>query len=289
MTVSWDPDAVKIDNLALDVMSELSQKFGTIHESEMYDCVFDGAASYFTSLPPFPTPPPPPPPPAPILASYGFDVSGNQTPTEVKSLCLDSKYTFGIIKATEGQFAKNAYLADQTKILRDTGKRVGFYHFAWPNQDAAVEAKNFLDTAQPKIGDCVFLDLENWDAKNNYAAMQGVGWDQRLGYALKWLRIVREDTGAVPFVYANWDWIKGLRTACGVTSSTSFTPTPLWESLTRNPLWIAQYRSAGDYDTVNGVWDVEVQQYTTNSNTLDENWLRGPVDAKWDRFSVRKQ
>lgn len=286
-------DLAKIDpsQLALTVRDDLVQLMGTIHADAISAAVSQGVADYWATIPEYVPPAPPPP----VKESWGFDVSGHQPSDIVEQLLTRKRYSFGIIKASEGAGGFNSRFAAQADALRKSGLRAGWYHFGWLNQDPIADARNFLARCMPMPGECLFLDVENWGVTDpmspNYAkdkAMRdATPWSQRLDYVLRFNRFIRSETGAVPLVYANWDYIKGLRLAAGMVSTDGWKPTPTWEALTRSPLWIAQYRNPGTYDTVSGDWEVEVQQYTTNVGALDENWLLGPVDAVWDRYCIR--
>ena len=204
-----------------------------------------------------------------------MDVSGHQTLEQVKAACANPKYGFAIVKATEGLSYDSPSYAAQMAAVRDAGLCAGAYHFAWPNQDPLKEAEHFARVAALKPGELACLDVENWPE------ITAASWTQRLTYTLAWLREVKRLTGATPLVYANWDWIKGLRTAATVAQ---------WDELVTFPLWIAQYRAAGTFDTVspktgsaNG-WPVVMHQWTNNDGGLDGNYMPDP--AAWAKYAL---
>jgi GH25 family lysozyme M1 (1,4-beta-N-acetylmuramidase) len=213
------------------------------------------------------------------------DVSGHQTIEQTKAAAANPKYGFVIVKATEGQGFQSPDYAAQIAAVRDSGKLAGSYHFAWPNQDPIAEAQNFVTYASLRSGELACLDLENWDAKNP-ATMSGTPWTQRLDYAIAWLDEVKRLTGATPLVYVNWDWIKNLRAAAGVTSANGWASTPKWAALTAYPLWIAQYVSPGKFDTVSGEWRIVMHQWTNNDGGLDGDWISGPASAVWAAYGT---
>ena len=273
-----DLGAISTLNLGNTVSKEVVGLMGTIHAQAITTAVDNGISGYWAGLPELPPPPPP------VKESFGFDVSRYQSVDKVRSLVQTGKYDFGVIKASEGRAGYNPLHDEQVSVLRAGGLRVGHYHLGWCNQDPLEEARNFLANAKVQPGDCVFADAEDWDSEHAYAAMKGVGWDLRLAWWFTWTRFVREQSGAIPFVYLNWEWLKGLRGACNVSATTGWSTTDKWARLTSMPLWLAQYRGPGDFDTVSGFWPVEMQQYTTNGGTLDENWVKGPTDRLWDRY-----
>jgi len=86
---------------------------------------------------------------------HGVDVSGYQpgwTPA------TDDRFVF--IKATEGRTVTNSQLDEQTKVARDKGLQVGFYHFLWP-RNAVDQARYFIAQARVKTGDLLVCDFEN--------------------------------------------------------------------------------------------------------------------------------
>lgn len=206
--------------------------------------------------------------PLPSGPQYGVDVSGHQTLAQTQAAVDDPSNAFVIVKATEGMGGKNSLYASQ----RDAAGRkfLGAYHFAWANQDPLKEAANFLTYAALKPGEMAFLDVENWGTGSHPTPeMLATSWATRVGFALAWLDEVRAKSGAVPVVYANWDWIKNLRLAA--TSAQ-------WARLTAYPLWLADYSgTGGKHSTVTSKdgtspdsWPIVLHQYLVD--TLDRNY-----------------
>jgi lysozyme len=186
-----------------------------------------------------------------------------------------ANYDFVVVKATEGLKYDSPEYPAQIDEVRAAHKRAGAYHFAWPNQDPVAEAAHFVKTAALKPGEIACLDLESWDA----TTMTTTPWTVRLAYALKWLAEVKTATGATPFVYLNWDWLKNLR-------STAIIGSPYWVELTSYPLWLADYSSKmpGQFPSVDGGWQVVLHQWTDNDGGLDGDWLADT--ALWDKYAV---
>lgn len=155
-----------------------------------------------------------------------------------------------IIKASEGEgYVSPAYSA-QIAAVRAAGKLAGAYHFAWPNQDPLKEAANFVAAAGLRSGELAALDMERSDG--------GESWSARVAYALAWCGEVKRLTGATPLVYANWSWIKGLRSAATASQ---------WANLTKYSCWLAEWSgAAGVHSTIDGQtggrgWPIAMHQY----------------------------
>ncbi|MFJ2813872.1 glycoside hydrolase family 25 protein [Streptomyces sp. NPDC091279] len=83
----------------------------------------------------------------------GIDVSAFQTSYDTDGL------SFAFVKATEGRSYVNPRLSSQTKIARDAGLVVGFYHFLWPG-NLTAQAEYFVKNAPEKAGDILAVDWE---------------------------------------------------------------------------------------------------------------------------------
>ncbi|MFE1955695.1 MULTISPECIES: glycoside hydrolase family 25 protein [Streptomyces] len=83
----------------------------------------------------------------------GIDVSSHQSTFDTDGL------SFVFIKATEGRSYVNPRLTAQTKLARDGGCVVGFYHFLWPG-NLAAQAEYFVSKAPERSGDILAVDWE---------------------------------------------------------------------------------------------------------------------------------
>ncbi|MFE5026089.1 glycoside hydrolase family 25 protein [Streptomyces sp. NPDC056656] len=83
----------------------------------------------------------------------GIDVSSYQSTFDTEGL------SFVFIKATEGRSYVNPRLTAQTKLARDGGCVVGFYHFLWPG-NLTAQAEYFVSKAPEKAGDVLAVDWE---------------------------------------------------------------------------------------------------------------------------------
>jgi GH25 family lysozyme M1 (1,4-beta-N-acetylmuramidase) len=155
---------------------------------------------------PTPAPTPAPTPTLPPIVTTGPHLNGIDISSwqEKADLRLLSKFSdFFIIKASEGgsNWADPA-LVSNVQEARETHKPVGFYHFARPlateANTAAEEARSFLAVIKPHMqeGDLLILD---WEAENQ----------NRTDWAMEWLTIVEESTGALPLIYLNAKGING--------------------------------------------------------------------------------
>ncbi|MEU8485543.1 MULTISPECIES: glycoside hydrolase family 25 protein [unclassified Streptomyces] len=83
----------------------------------------------------------------------GIDVSSYQSTFDTDGL------SFVFIKATEGRSYVNPRLTSQTKLARDGGCVVGFYHFLWPG-NLTAQAEYFVSKAPEKSGELLAVDWE---------------------------------------------------------------------------------------------------------------------------------
>jgi len=123
----------------------------------------------------------------------GIDISGHQAALDVRTVKAD----FVIIKATEGKTYVNPSWARHAEQARQSGKRIGFYHFARPDSgnDAITEAEHFLSVVRPYIKRAILaLDWER--------SVSQVSWAKR------WLDYVQTQTGVKPFIYMSMSVVK---------------------------------------------------------------------------------
>lgn len=244
--------------------------------------------------------PPPNPEPVDPAFSLGYDMSGHQTVAQVTEATKTTD--FGIIKITEGYGFENSVEDAQVAEVRNANDLVGMYHFAWCDQDPIRELEHFLQFAELRIGELPSLDVENWGTgEKPTPEMKATPWTQRVDYTLKWLEGCEERTGALAPWYANWDWIKGLRTAATIEQ---------WERLCRFPVWIAQpiklltslgqngvegidwrWREPGEFDTISPKAGSTVAPYILlhqyKTKPYDMNWLDGGKQ-NWLKYAVKK-
>jgi GH25 family lysozyme M1 (1,4-beta-N-acetylmuramidase) len=218
------------------------------------------------------------------MSLLGTDFYAGNADAKIQAAIARADMVFHIIKATEGKsFADQDYLRNRD-WARDAGDVDGAYHFAWMSNSGADEAKWFLDTAQPRPGQLIAGDWEDWgpkDANGVRTYMVGVTWRQRWQHALDWTRIVMEETKTRPLCYVNWNYIKNFRDAATVAE---------WEWWIDNPLWLAQWQTGGvqtkpgQFDWASPKagstkeWHPTFHQYISGSTSpsgLDENWFVG--------------
>jgi len=197
--------------------------------------------------------------------AHGIDVSSHQGGLNLRAIWAD----FVIVKITEGTGYENPFWRQQAEATLAAGKRLGFYHFA-NDEDAAAQARYFLDRAKSYIGRATFwLDWE--------ADAVGLG----PGPALAFLNQVAAETGTTP----------GFYTYQNVLNSYD------WSAVAaRYPLWVAGGPEYSDYGRAYSdpavpsvpYWGsgALIHQYTEDgrlpgySGTLDLNRLRDR--SAWD-------
>ncbi|MFD8216219.1 glycoside hydrolase family 25 protein [Streptomyces sp. NPDC059697] len=117
--------------------------------------------------------------------SRGIDVSAYQ-PAQDWAAHKRSGLAFAFAKASEGQISRDPKFAAHVKGIKAAGLVAGAYHFAWPNQDAAKEAANYIATVKPYAGAGFlhWLDLEAYSDRRNY---RGRTAEQIRAYAVAWI------------------------------------------------------------------------------------------------------
>jgi len=102
-------------------------------------------------------------------------------------------------KSTEGDSFRDGLYTQRRRECERAGIPFGAYHFARPsNGDASMEAKFFLNTAQPRPGDLVpALDIETNDARMSRAEL--TRW---IG---NWVAQVQRSLGVTPVIYTPFD------------------------------------------------------------------------------------
>jgi GH25 family lysozyme M1 (1,4-beta-N-acetylmuramidase) len=124
-----------------------------------------------------------------MATSRGMDVSVYQATQDWKAL-RKSGLVFAFAKASEGQHSKGTKFATHIQGIISAGLVPGAYHFAWPNQDVAAEAANYIAAVRPyaKAGFTHWLDLERYSDGRNYAGRSAA---QIKAWAAKWIATVQ--------------------------------------------------------------------------------------------------
>ena len=120
----------------------------------------------------------------------GIDVSVHQGPQDWAARKREG-IVFAFAKASEGQRSRDADFAMHIKGIKAAGLVPGAYHFAWPNQDAAREAANYIAAVKLYAGKGFthWLDLERYSDGRNY---KGQSAAQIKAWVSTWLRLVGE-------------------------------------------------------------------------------------------------
>lgn len=122
--------------------------------------------------------------------SRGMDVSSFQGPMDWAS-AKKAGLTFAFAKASEGEHTHDTHFAQHITGIKHVGLVPGAYHFAWPNQDAAKEAANYISAVKPYAGKGFihWLDLERRSDGKNYT---GVTAAHIKTYASNWMAAVQK-------------------------------------------------------------------------------------------------
>lgn len=142
----------------------------------------------------------------------GIDISKWQTGIDLSKVPCD----FVIAKATEGigyvDKSCDGFIQQALKL----GKKIGFYHFARPRNDAVREAQYFYNNTKNYFGEAI--PILDWEAENK----SDVAWVKR------WLDEVYRLSGVKPIIYM----------------SESVANAYNWSSVANADygLWVAKYR-----------------------------------------------
>lgn len=126
------------------------------------------------------------------MTLHGIDVSGWQ-PENITTIVQD--YDFAIIKASGATNYTSAKAPKQAQGALDSGKRIGFYHFALEKEadkGPEAEAEHFLKAVKPFLQHKPLLVL---DFEGQAAEKLPFEW------AVKWLNYVYKHSGIRPLFY----------------------------------------------------------------------------------------
>ncbi|MEV7389638.1 glycoside hydrolase family 25 protein [Streptomyces sp. NPDC091215] len=119
----------------------------------------------------------------------GIDVSAYQG-TQDWAARKTEGVVFAMAKASEGQTSHDPKFATHIRGIIAAGLVPGSYHFAWPNQDPAREAANYIAAVKDfaRAGYVHWLDLERYPDGRNYSGRT----DKQIAeWAITWLAAVR--------------------------------------------------------------------------------------------------
>lgn len=146
------------------------------------------------------------------MALKGIDISKWQTGIDLSKVDCD----FVIVKATEGIGYVDRKCDSFYQQAKSLGKKLGFYHFARPRNDAVREAQYFYNNTKNYFGEAI--PILDWEAENK----SDVAWAKR------WLDEVYRLSGVKPVIYM----------------SESVANAYNWSSVANADygLWVAKYR-----------------------------------------------
>lgn len=126
----------------------------------------------------------------------GIDISNWQAGITLATEA--AHYDFCIVKLTEGRSFEDKQADVFIKQLEQLGKKIGFYHFARPDQNGTIssfekEAEYFVATLEYKrlIGKGILV--LDWEMQ--------IGTGMELNLIRAWMRRVYEISGVQPFLY----------------------------------------------------------------------------------------
>ena len=200
----------------------------------------------------------------------GIDISHHQKGMDLSKVDFD----FVIIKATEGIGYVDECCDGFYQQAKKLGKKIGFYHFARPVNDAVKEAQFFYNNTKNYFHEAI--PVLDWEMENK--------WD--VAWAKRWLDEVYRLSGVKPMIYMSLSVVNGYN----------------WSSVVAGDygLWVASYGKNPinyDYDsswrtkpTVKWWSFIAIWQYTSNgilkgwNGRLDCNEFYGDKTA-WDKYA----
>lgn len=204
------------------------------------------------------------------MALKGIDISKWQTGIDLSKVDCD----FVIVKATEGIGYVDRKCDSFYQQAKRLGKKLGFYHFARPRNDAVREAQYFYNNTKNYFGEAI--PILDWEAENK----SDVAWAKR------WLDEVYRLSGVKPVIYM----------------SESVANAYNWSSVANADygLWVAKYRDNNpdyNYNMANAGSRPKVKwwkfycmwQWTSTGrldgygHNLDCNVFYGDA-ATWDKY-----
>ncbi len=201
----------------------------------------------------------------------GIDVSHWQGDIDWQRVANDD-VAYVLIKLTEGVGYVDPRAHEYARGAREAGLEVGFYHFATPKADDALEeAAAFLEALDdaPDYTVIPALDLEKND--DNLSRSEITQW------ALDWLEAVKVSIGVKPMWYSSPNWLTNkLDPNMGLQSY---------------PLWVAHYGPGGDAPWGPGITEPRVPdewqpwslwQYTSNGSVDGVSSSRVDLDEAVD-------
>lgn len=204
----------------------------------------------------------------------GIDISHHQKGLDLSKIDCD----FVIIKATEGIGYVDECCDGFFQQAKKLNKKLGFYHFARPVNDAVKEAQFFYNNTKNYFGHAIpVLDWEMEDKWN-------VAW------AKAWLDEVYRLSGVKPIIYMSLSVMRGYDWTPVVNGDYG-----LWvASYGKNPLcynydnsWAS--KPAPKWWSFMRLWQWGSQCYLDGwQSNLDVNEFYGDA-AAWDRYAGIKQ
>lgn len=201
----------------------------------------------------------------------GIDISNWQRGIDLSKVPCD----FVIAKATEGIGYVDKSCDGFIQQAKRLGKKLGFYHFARPRNDAVREAQYFYNNTKNYFGEAI--PILDWEAENK----SDVAWAKR------WLDEVHRLSGVKPVIYMSesvvnsYDW-----------SSVANADYGLWVAKYRdnNPDYNYNMANAGSRPRVKWWKFYCMWQWTSSGRlngyggNLDCNVFYGDVST-WDKYA----
>ena len=186
----------------------------------------------------------------------GIDVSHHNGVVNWKQVA-NAGYKFVYLKLTEGRSYVDKTTYNNYIGAKNAGLRVGFYHFAHPDNDPVAEVDFFLK----KLGD-MKADLPHClDLEEN----KGLSKAKVTAFAVKWMAYLQNQTGITPVLYTGYSFIKSNFSS----------------AVAKYPLWVARYSGSNRVKGFSNpgdsiVWDKWAMFQYTDSGKVPG--IKGNVD-----------
>lgn len=222
------------------------------------------------------------------MALKGIDISFYQDSSVINQTACD----FVIIRSSYGVGYKDQKMDSHVKTALAAGKKIGFYHYCYPNlgTSAKTEADWFISVIKPYIGKAILaLDFE----ANAFKCSDPDGW------ARAWCDRVYEKTGVRPVLYTSQGEVHRFKKVAagnyglwvahwGVSKPGSIAP---WKYYA---LW--QYRGdpldLDEFAFDAAKWDAYAGKKTEQANPAKKSVdviAQEVVDGKWGNGNDRKK
>ncbi|GED35029.1 GH25 family lysozyme [Brevibacillus centrosporus] len=214
----------------------------------------------------------------------GIDVSHHQGAIDWKKVAADG-VKFAFIKATQGTSFVSPTLVKNAKAAAANGIKVGYYHFAEPDQSPTAQVDHFLKTIQGLPIDLpLILDIEgdnDWTPATANA------------FSASFMAYLQQKTGKVPMLYTGAYFAKSKLTNKELGKYHLWVAHYGTDDPMDNPTWsrwaVFQYTSSGKVAGIAGNVDMNVMEMSFWTEWTNPQKVEKPVDKPVEIPAWKKQ